>query len=326
MQNLQDGHLRTKSKSSIRRGLDILFFLAAALFFIWQAARYSEDIKQFDWGVSQWLVLVGSMLLGVLNIAVGGLIWWLLLTGQGVKIRCRRIQLIFAIAQFGKYLPGNVGQHVARVYMLRDDGAPVSVVVQTVLLEALMGLGVGAVLALIALSYVLDAAGPEARGLHEGLLIAVALLALVLPWLLPQVLNRFLPSLTRRLSGGALLKPLDLRRAVAVASLFVLSFLILGWLLKAQLSGIFGVHGSSAIELTGLFALIWVAGYLTPGAPAGLGVREALMLLVFGPVYGEAVAIGLGLTLRLATTFGDALAFIVGLGLRRMMAGATRLG
>lgn len=304
----------------------MVFFLAATLFFFWQATSHYDEIRQFDWGVTQWLVLAGAAFLGVLNIAVGGLIWWLLLAGQGVRIRWWRIQIIFAIAQFGKYLPGNVGQHVARVYMLKDDGAPVGVVVQTVLLEALMGLGVGAVLALIALSYLLDATGLQSRGIREGLLMAVALAALVLPWLLPNLLNRWLPSLSRRLTGGALLKPLDLRRAVAVASLFVLSFLILGWLLKSQLSGIFGVHGSSAIELTGLFALIWVAGYLTPGAPAGLGVREALMLLVFGPVYGEAVAIGLGLTLRLATTFGDALAFIVGLGLRRMMAGATRLG
>lgn len=318
MQNPHSDDSRTSKKSLIRRSLGAAFFLAATLFFFWQAASHYDDIRRLDWGLAQWMVLASSMIFSVLSIAVGGLIWWLLLAGQGVHIRWWRIQIVFAIAQFGKYLPGNVGQHVARVYMLKGDGAPVGLVVQTVLLEALMGLGVGAVLALISLPYVLDAGGLQSRGIRGGLVAVVALAALILPWLLPQLLNRFAPSLSRRLTGGALLKPPGLRQAVAVTSLFVLSFLILGWLLKVQLSGIFGVHGSSAIELTGMFALIWVAGYLTPGAPAGLGVREALMLLVFGPLYGEAVAIGLSLTLRLATTFGDALAFIMGLGLRRV--------
>jgi uncharacterized membrane protein YbhN (UPF0104 family) len=62
-----------------------------------------------------------------------------------------------------------------------------------------------------------------------------------------------------------------------------------------------------------LFAIAWIAGYLVPGAPGGLGVREAMMVMVLSPVLGAGAAVGLSLTLRLTTTLGDAVAFGLGI-------------
>ena len=53
-----------------------------------------------------------------------------------------------------------------------------------------------------------------------------------------------------------------------------------------------------------------------PGAPGGLGVREAVLLAAFGPIYGSGVAVGLTLCLRLVTTLGDAALFVGGLAMR----------
>ena len=66
------------------------------------------------------------------------------------------------------------------------------------------------------------------------------------------------------------------------------------------------------LECSGVFALAWLAGYLLPGAPAGIGVRESMMVLLFAPLLGEGVAIALGVTSRLATTLADAVAFVTG--------------
>jgi uncharacterized membrane protein YbhN (UPF0104 family) len=65
--------------------------------------------------------------------------------------------------------------------------------------------------------------------------------------------------------------------------------------------------------LTTAFALAWVVGFVTPGAPAGLGVREAVLLLLLAHGMGAANASLLILTLRIATTLGDMLCFILGL-------------
>ena len=60
----------------------------------------------------------------------------------------------------------------------------------------------------------------------------------------------------------------------------------------------------------GAFALSWVAGFLVPGAPAGLGVREGVLVALLSPSVDRALPIVLGF--RLATTLGDFLS--LGLG------------
>ena len=87
----------------------------------------------------------------------------------------------------------------------------------------------------------------------------------------------------------------------------------MGLTLKLQARWLFRVGDGSVMELTCLFAVAWVAGYLTPGAPGGLGVREAMMVLLLSPVVGSGAAVGLGITMRITTTLGDAVAFFVGL-------------
>jgi hypothetical protein len=41
------------------------------------------------------------------------------------------------------------------------------------------------------------------------------------------------------------------------------------------------------------------------------------MVLVLSPVLGEGVAVGLGISLRITTTIGDGMAFLLGLLFRR---------
>jgi len=60
-----------------------------------------------------------------------------------------------------------------------------------------------------------------------------------------------------------------------------------------------------------------VAGYIIPGAPGGLGVREAILVAALGPVYGEGTAVALAIIYRVCSITADGLAFLIGLILRR---------
>jgi uncharacterized membrane protein YbhN (UPF0104 family) len=55
----------------------------------------------------------------------------------------------------------------------------------------------------------------------------------------------------------------------------------------------------------GAFASSWLLGFLAPGAPAGLGVREAALALWLEPALGAPSAVLLIVLLRVATTLGD---------------------
>ena len=62
--------------------------------------------------------------------------------------------------------------------------------------------------------------------------------------------------------------------------------------------------------------MAWTAGFLVPGSPGGLGVREAVMIKLMGPAIGLETALGVALVMRLCSMGADALAFGVGLFFR----------
>lgn len=66
------------------------------------------------------------------------------------------------------------------------------------------------------------------------------------------------------------------------------------------------------IPLSGVYVLAWLAGLVTPGAPAGVGVRELVLLFLLKGIVAEAdllLAVVLG---RVVTVVGDFGFFVFG--------------
>jgi len=294
--------------------------LLAIGFFIHYAMQNFAAIPPLNWGGVSAAIGLFSVALVVFGIGIVGSIWHLLLRDHGLSTSWRQSQTIFAIAQFGKYLPGNVGHHVGRVFMAREVGIPVPITVNTMLVEMFWGVGIAAGLTLLSLLLFVDNRALDLQWLLGPVRLgfSVALL-LFLPWLGIGFLNRYLPGLVKRLTGEDAIVAPRLGTALAVAILFLLCFLMMGLMLKLQAQWFFGVTEGSVFELTCLFAVAWLAGYVVPGAPGGLGVREAMMVLLLSPILGAGTAVGLGVTLRVTTTVGDAVAFLIGLWLRRSL-------
>ena len=55
----------------------------------------------------------------------------------------------------------------------------------------------------------------------------------------------------------------------------------------------------------------WMGGFITPGAPGGLGVREALLTMILSDILPADIIIAGVLIFRLITLFGEILALCV---------------
>jgi uncharacterized membrane protein YbhN (UPF0104 family) len=64
------------------------------------------------------------------------------------------------------------------------------------------------------------------------------------------------------------------------------------------------------IRVVGAFAISWVAGFIVPTAPAGLGVREGILVTLLPLDPDSALAVVFGF--RLGTSVGDLVTFGVG--------------
>jgi len=70
--------------------------------------------------------------------------------------------------------------------------------------------------------------------------------------------------------------------------------------------------------VVGLFILSWVAGFLTPGAPSGLGIREAVMLMFMGGIVDGGLLIVAMIIHRVLTVIGDLIAYGIALAYRQL--------
>lgn len=122
------------------------------------------------------------------------------------------------------------------------------------------------------------------------------------------------------LAGLAMLAwPAGVARAAGLQLLFFAAFGGIVTLL-AYLAGIADPQG-----MAGQFMLAWLAGFLVPVAPGGVGVREAALFALAGSTGGEGAAVmTVALLVRLVTTAGDGLFGAAGCYLGRAEARSNR--
>lgn len=207
-------------------------------------------------------------------------------------------------AQLAKYLPGNVFHYAWRHLSARREGAGHRALALAVALESTLVIASAAILAFGVVSDPrIDALAPWARKLAWA-----APLLVVAAWIGIGVVGR---------RGGHERLALT-RTAGPLAAVFVLD---LAFFVLAALSLRLLCDQPEALPLAawcGWSALAWVVGYVTPGAPGGLGLREAVLVLGLAPVLGDAQALALALAYRLVTVAADGVLALGGfIALRR---------
>lgn len=304
------------SPNFTRRAIGGFFFLAAILYFAFYVAEHIDSIRLPVFGAPQFVAMAGSVVLYTTSIVLVATIWKVILLDQGIALGWMRTLAIVLISQFGKYLPGNVGQHVGRIYMAKGAGVPIHSVVYSMFLEMVYGVAVASLLAVASIGYFGNSSLVPGVVHFDFALISVVVVASVfLPWICFFVVQRYFPFLLSLLPAGVSVESPKMITAAKIAFLFALCFLISGIIFELQAVWIFDARALSFVEYAALFAIAWVAGYIAPGAPAGLGVREAMILYLFSPLLGAEVSLSLAISFRITTTLGDAFGFLIGLGL-----------
>ena len=206
-------------------------------------------------------------------------------------------------AQLAKYLPGNVFHLAYRHIAARREGVGHRALALALVLESVLVIAAGAILGLGVVSDPrLDALAPWAR----QLVWAAPVLAL-LAWVGVGAVGRR--------GGFAQLAPARTAPPFFAVLVLDLAFFVLAALALRMLS-----EQPSALPFAawcGWLALAWALGYVTPGAPAGIGLREAVLALGLAPVLGEAGALALALVYRLLTLVADAVLALAGFAMLR---------
>ncbi|EAU39982.1 hypothetical protein FP2506_02035 [Fulvimarina pelagi HTCC2506] len=261
--------------------------LAGVVFVGFKLYAYSHQIDANRLALSSYAVLaVLAIVYGSANTLLG-VAWLNILHHLGLPASSRWSLWAYATSQLAKYVPGNIFQFAGRQVIGVGAGFANAPLGKSILYEL-------ALLCLAACHFVTLGAPLLLPGLG---LTAPTAVFLVVVWASFALLDWFLG------------------RSCAKAFLLYVAFLFVSgavFALVASYSGVASTGLQAFLPVVSAFVVAWMIGLVTPGIPAGLGVREAVLIVLL-PAFGDEPSIVTAVLLgRIVTVLGDTLFYASG--------------
>ncbi|MBN8630004.1 MAG: flippase-like domain-containing protein [Rhodobacterales bacterium] len=289
------------------RLIGVLVVIGFGGYALWKGGRDLPILpvgQPLFWG---WLGL--GLALYLVSQALAARAWSGTLSVFKVLLPPGRAETQLLVSQIGKYIPGNVAHLLGRLALARMDGVSSAVAGLAMLLEVGLVLTAGG---LLFLAFLLFAPGLTLSLLPPGLAGSLASLSLPLAAALAAGIGMGLWYLVRLIRRKSALAQLDPARAAKPLALHVVNFLALGLSLGCVTQAIAPTGNGTFLLSIPVFVVAWTVGFLMPGAPGGIGVREGLVVLGLGTSLGAGPALTAALLHRAICILGDLSIFALG--------------
>lgn len=245
------------------------------------------------------LLLVTSALLTWAMYAVLILAWRRLVTAWGQAMTLRSAARIWIVSSLGKYLPGKVWAIAGMAVMAGQVGVAPWVATGAAVLNQALSVAAGAIVVGITGTSLLEAQYPWIR-IALGILIGISSAGtLFLMW--PGAVERLLAL--AGISPGKPAAPAP-SALVLAAGANIVAWCGYGAALWLLARGVLD-RAPTLTQCIGAFAASYVAGLVAVVAPAGLGVRESVFILMLQGSLGAPAAAALAIASRVMLTITE---------------------
>ncbi|MCD8188277.1 MAG: hypothetical protein LUD57_06690 [Ruminococcus sp.] len=318
-----------KKKPDLKRWAKLcgnIIMIAALAFIVKKFIDMDIDIKQF-----KSPRVIAALVIGII---VQTIIWlcagypWKVFTQSlsGKKIPFSEVMPVYTRSNIYKYLPGNVLQYVGRNQLASNMKiSHVDVACATILDIIFCVIGTGIVSVILLGSRISELVVEYGKQIAIVGIIGVILIAAVVVVMyikFREKLREYLRRYSKALAPGN-------RANLAKGILYYFGQNALSAVMYfVSLSLIFNGEASVSelITYTGAFLFAWIVGFVTIGAPGGIGIRESVMIFICGEKFADKILLFV-LVMRVASTIADVLAFFIGkvYEKRRASADSSRL-
>lgn len=313
---------KKKKKLNLKRIASIAGYIIASIslfYIVWAGYNQWEKIKNIFKFSENWPgILIAIIIYTILRILILSQVWKSLISGFGWKITFKESFIILGKSQIAKYIPGNVFHYLGRHLLSKNVGIPNGIIINSIFAETVLLILSSTFIFLISV-IVYDYKDFVFEGINN-LFISASIIAgiIIVLFIVAFFIIKYIPGIKEKLIRHNMvvnLKSLNISKlSIQLLSgllLCIVFFFFSGsimWFLNDYFWG-----GSYILFLffIGTNAVAWVAGFLTPGASGGIGVREVVIIALLSPYIGQPQALILAIILRLITISGDLLNFIV---------------
>lgn len=232
---------------------------------------------------------------------------------SGRSNRFKDVAHVYGKANIGKYLPGNVMHYVERNLFATKIGlSQLDLAISSVI--EVVGIIIVALLFSIICAHeaLLKAAKQYVKPQYLivlGILALIAIAVIVFIYMKSEKIR----SMVKRLLNWKFVLVFIVNLiiyAIVLAILGAILVLVCGFIFEVDL------QAREVGAIITYYMLAWVLGFVVPGAPGGIGVREAILVLLLSPVIGDSVTLSAALIHRLISIIGDFIGYVIALLLK----------
>jgi uncharacterized membrane protein YbhN (UPF0104 family) len=238
----------------------VLFFAARSLASQWDKVGSRLTHLQFGW---EWIGTATLLILVTYALLIEG--WRRVLGAWDSHLPFMQAARIWFLSNLGKYVPGNIWSLTAMGVMARDRGLSAIAAAGSSVIMQMVSLATGAAIVMVT----------SAKLLGQPLLVGAAVVVLVVVLLSAP---RFLPPLAVWVGGliGKDIAPPSVPATSIWTAAFAstLSWLFYGLAFQLFVRGLLGNAPGEISSYIAVYTAAYILGFISPIAPAGLGVRE----------------------------------------------------
>jgi hypothetical protein len=296
--------------------IKIIGYILGVLAFYFIYRQISK--AQFEWSDIQpsvkgsWFYLVLALVLYVAVMFIGAVLWGNilnLLSKQRVGNNIKAIVKIHSKSNIGKYLPGNFMQFIGRNILGKNlNYSQVDLFFSTVIEIVLSVLIAVVIIGVLWTTGLNDLDLIYLQSIDTSIfliLFATGFLLLLLSYLFfRNLIDTTIKKLITVFSG--------IKTVLHLFSGFVFAYVLLGlcnYFILMALSEV--IEHNVVVSVFIAYLISWIVGFVLPGPPGGLGVREFIFISLLSPLYELSLLSLSAIILRLINIFGDVLYFLI---------------
>lgn len=292
--------------------LNYVSYILVILSFIYIYFTFRKmDIESLLYNIKYyWIfVILALSIFFALIVILYSIAWkFVILIFSNIKIKLKELIIVYLKANIAKYLPGNVFHFAGRHLFLRNKGISDKSLILSNSFEIIYLIFMSLMIILSGIIFkIINIPGYLLKKINIYYLLAVVILISIL------IITYFLNKLFKKeaIKIKHFFKWRNLYYFFIISTLYLLIFILTGSILYFIFTFLlkynFNFFDFSYVLCT--FALSWVLGYVVPGAPGGLGIRETVLIIMLTPKFSSNSALLSSIILRIITIVGDVIAF-----------------
>lgn len=275
--------------------------------------KYKIDFSIFNNYKTLLLIIAITVLQGILTFLPPFIYNFILRIFSDVNLPFSTVSNYYLKSNLYKYLPGNVMHYVGRNQLAVDFDIQHKKVIGATITEVILILFSGFIIT-VSMSHSYFFEWVQKNNINLPILLLIAFLILfILLFIFRKKIKSFISNK----------KGLFLKKGIKTYLLSILfyccHFILSGFLFTGLFILICGkVSTGQFFVISGLSVMAWIVGFITPGVPGGIGVREAVMSMFLSRIAPVDSILTTVVLYRIICIIGDILAYLFSIVFKKL--------